>query len=582
MRTALLLALSVALASLLVAAVPANADTASTAVAAGTVPADVPWDHWAYDAIAELYDAGLLEGYPDGTFKGNCDLTRYEFAMALARMLWHVTDTIKPVPGPNGDAGPAGAAGPKGDTGPAGPQGPAGAKGAQGAKGDPGPKGPTGPTGPEGKVDPAKLKDAISKEIAARKLVDEATVAKAIQELKDWLEPELGSISSKLDDVQASIDGLDTRVKALEDKPDVITGYIGSDFGAVTSAGALGGLAQIGNLSPYYSLNAYLKFAKSISSKTAVGVVLRENNNGARNFAVPDEAWVKITDTTVLGVDCDLKLGRQYVGWGLTFDNDILSSDGLLLSVTDTSLAEAKVWVGGSRGRAPQFVVRVGDELDDHGRVFGGLTWVWQDGSGYGGLTAGQQLGRLGLTGKWVWDDDDQKTVLFEVTSPLNGLAMNTIGWAVMADLVRTPDFDLHAAWACAPALVNPGRDLYTGLTPYTESYNETPIFTGITPADVYGPGFWYKRTHWNLAPINPTESSQWINAVYHDGDRDYRLRLIHEGVNAGSRYTAVASTDIPIAGDFNVQLDLGLTRFQGGGFTHWGSLARAATVWTF
>ncbi|MBD3173850.1 MAG: hypothetical protein GF320_01615, partial [Armatimonadia bacterium] len=57
-------------------------------VAGGPVPPDVPWDHWAYDAIAELYDAGLLEGYPDGTFKGENNLTRYEFAMALARLLW--------------------------------------------------------------------------------------------------------------------------------------------------------------------------------------------------------------------------------------------------------------------------------------------------------------------------------------------------------------------------------------------------------------------------------------------------------------------------------------------------------------
>ncbi|MDR7570917.1 MAG: S-layer homology domain-containing protein, partial [Armatimonadota bacterium] len=29
--------------------------------------ADVPTNHWAYDAIAELAAKGLIEGYPDGT-----------------------------------------------------------------------------------------------------------------------------------------------------------------------------------------------------------------------------------------------------------------------------------------------------------------------------------------------------------------------------------------------------------------------------------------------------------------------------------------------------------------------------------
>jgi len=582
MRTALLLALSVAPGSLLAACVPADAATPSAPVAAGAVPADVPFDHWAYDALAALYDAGLLEGHPDGTFRGNHPLTRFELAMALARLLRHASDLPDLIPCLGGEQGAPGPPGPKGDLGPSGPSGPQGPAAERGPQGDPGPTGPAGPPGPEGRAASAKLADAITKEVGARKLVDGAAVGRAIQELKGWLEPELTEIGSRADEVQTAIDGLDARVKALEERPDIVTGWLGSDLGFTSSSGTLAGLRQLANVKPYDSLGAHFVFAKNINSNTSVAVHLCDNNNGGLSFIVPDEAWVQITDTALLGVDCDLKFGRQYVGWGLTFTNDFISSEGVLVSVRDTSLAEAQLWVGGSRGLAPQFVVRAGDELDNHGRLFGGLTWVWQDGSGYGGLTPGQQLGRLGATGRWVWDDDDKKTVLFEVTSPLNGLAANTIGWAVMADLVRTPHFDIHAAWASAPAGCNPGGDLYTGLTPYTETYNETPIFTGITPADVYGPGFWYKRTHWNLAPINPTESSQWINAVYHDGDRDYRLRLIHEGVNAGSRYTAVAGTNISIAGDFDVQLDLGLTTFQGGGFTHWGGLARASTTWTF
>ncbi len=47
---------------------------------------DVPADHWAYDAINQLQSDGVLIGYPDGTFQGKRTLTRYEFAVALARI----------------------------------------------------------------------------------------------------------------------------------------------------------------------------------------------------------------------------------------------------------------------------------------------------------------------------------------------------------------------------------------------------------------------------------------------------------------------------------------------------------------
>lgn len=67
-----------------------------TLVAAGMVAAqpartqplpDVPAGHWAYEALAELAAAGLVEGYPDGTFKGERTLTRYEMAQIVARVL---------------------------------------------------------------------------------------------------------------------------------------------------------------------------------------------------------------------------------------------------------------------------------------------------------------------------------------------------------------------------------------------------------------------------------------------------------------------------------------------------------------
>jgi hypothetical protein len=71
---------------------------------------DVPQGHWAYDAVNTLSETGLIEGYPDGQFKGKQSLTRYEFAQAIARMMGRIEE-MQGVPGPAGPPGPAGAGG---------------------------------------------------------------------------------------------------------------------------------------------------------------------------------------------------------------------------------------------------------------------------------------------------------------------------------------------------------------------------------------------------------------------------------------------------------------------------------------
>ena len=48
---------------------------------------DVPQNHWAYQYISQLAGNGILVGYPDGTFKGDAKMTRYEFATMLYRAL---------------------------------------------------------------------------------------------------------------------------------------------------------------------------------------------------------------------------------------------------------------------------------------------------------------------------------------------------------------------------------------------------------------------------------------------------------------------------------------------------------------
>ena len=58
---------------------------------------DVPKDHWAAEAVNKLADAGVLKGYPDGTFKGEKTVTRYELAAALSSMIQFIQQSRKPI-----------------------------------------------------------------------------------------------------------------------------------------------------------------------------------------------------------------------------------------------------------------------------------------------------------------------------------------------------------------------------------------------------------------------------------------------------------------------------------------------------
>lgn len=67
---------------------------AAAAALAGSVSAlaanpfsDVSASDWAYQAVSTLSDEGVVEGYPDGTFKGQNNITRYEMAQIVARLM---------------------------------------------------------------------------------------------------------------------------------------------------------------------------------------------------------------------------------------------------------------------------------------------------------------------------------------------------------------------------------------------------------------------------------------------------------------------------------------------------------------
>jgi len=68
--------------------------------ASATPFSDVPANHWAYQYIQSLAADGIIDGYPDGKFKGDRPLTRYEMAVVVARAIAKLQENEKPYTGP--------------------------------------------------------------------------------------------------------------------------------------------------------------------------------------------------------------------------------------------------------------------------------------------------------------------------------------------------------------------------------------------------------------------------------------------------------------------------------------------------
>ncbi len=169
---------------------------------------DIPQGHWAGDAVSRITDIGIITGFPDGTFRGNEAITRYQAAIVISRLLdvlnqnmaasQAMTDadmaairsaigelaaeidslgarlaTVEATKAEQAevtalreqvallnaelaalrDAIAAGSL--QGPAGPAGPQGPQGLQGEAGLNGVDGAAGPAGPAGPQGPAGPA-------------------------------------------------------------------------------------------------------------------------------------------------------------------------------------------------------------------------------------------------------------------------------------------------------------------------------------------------------------------------------------------------------------------------------------------
>jgi len=152
---------------------------------------DVPMGFWAYDAVNQLQARGIFTGYPDGTFGGNRALTRYEFAVALQRMLTDVQRqiaNIKPVPGPKGEPGE---------------RGPAGIQGPRGAQGERGPVGPPGVT-PEELAQIRNSQNLLRQDIAN------------LQRLTAEFSSELAMLGADVEQIKRNLAALEERVTKVE------------------------------------------------------------------------------------------------------------------------------------------------------------------------------------------------------------------------------------------------------------------------------------------------------------------------------------------------------------------------------
>ena len=171
---------------------------------------DVPRGHWAYEAINKLSQAGIIEGMPDGTYMGNKAMTRYEFAVAIARLLQKI-----PTGGGNGV---------KGDTG---------ATGAPGAQGQQGVKGDTGATGAKGEPgNLAALPNDLVRTGDIKDFIKRAEVNDLIAALRN-------EFSKELDRLGVRVDSLETRVGLLENRrvaPPRFTSSMGILYRTGTSA----------------------------------------------------------------------------------------------------------------------------------------------------------------------------------------------------------------------------------------------------------------------------------------------------------------------------------------------------------
>jgi len=445
---------------------------------------DVPIDHWAYEAIQKLADQGVLIGYPDGTFKGQRAMTRYEAAMAIQRALEKM---------------PAG-----GGAGPAGPPGPAG------AAGPPGPPGTGAGLTDQQKALLQRLETEFAPELKAiRADLDDLTRRVEELEAKPAEKPKV-AVSGSLQ-YRAGLYGTELKIHK-----GVQTGYpydlVGMTqvgwfdaFGVPVTdstkdawkAGDFSSLRTIVTLTGQVAKDAELnvRFLADPSTNQMFPIADDQSpnvvwNNGNLDMVRIDEAYVKVPTKWIVPVDW--VVGKQRVAWGqgLVLDNNLLALKGADAKVQITRNISLEAFgamldreaLGGQTSPLPNppGVETTGQDDVAAARLaipIGGwdlgLNWL-QDGF------RKEKAGSIDLAGKifgrnvaleWAELRTNAATIQTDDIEDATGASSgDKMAVVVKADILKTPSIDLSASYGKLGALyafaVVPGSG-FGGYDPY-------------------------------------------------------------------------------------------------------------------
>ncbi|HUT75425.1 MAG TPA: S-layer homology domain-containing protein [Armatimonadota bacterium] len=436
---------------------------ATTPVMAQGAFSDVPSDHWAYDAVQELAADGLIIGYPDGLYKGNRAMTRYEFAMAISR--------IKEKGGMVGPVGPAG------------------------AQGEP---------GPAGAGDGAALTERQ---------------AQLLQQLQDEFMPELSQIRSDLDDVTMRVDDLEAMMGTGPKTPkikvdgDIVyrTGFYGTDLkpiGGDTNPypGVIGLAKDAYKASNFGTMVTTINLAGQINDDVMVNVTLlaepRTNfpdevsdptwnlSLGLMDVVRVDEAWAKVNSRFI--VPLTAKVGKQYfkANQGLALDNGLFALKAIDVGVG----AGGNMMLHGIYGQFDReafggVMVTPPSSVSNEGQdIFGASTLTIP----VGGWTVTGVYVHSGINSQRVWSVGAEgkllnRAITAEFAQALRDSANRDINsedkaWVLGANLLDTTNLTLGAKYGQLDYNFIDGANLsalvpYAAVSPHDIDWVDRPLF---------------------------------------------------------------------------------------------------------
>jgi hypothetical protein len=309
---------------------------------------DVPFTHWAYDAVDELTDIGILQGYPDGNYGGQRTLTRYEFAEATVKLVHYLENYVdeKTAALEAGATAAEARAIAKDEAAKAVAaikiptfnmtldqvKAAAAAAGAQAAK--------DALAGMSPGVTKAEVQTMI--DLAVKNLVTKDYVANLAAEFRADIQ-ELGvdvdDLMYRVDQLEAKLAALDARVTAIENKPDKVTGEIKWRVGTANDGE---------DWERFSNLEVKVHIDGKISDKAQGHITIWRPDatyDWDERGTHIDTAYVDVQDGLFKGLDW--RLGQQYykTGLGLTFDNNVNPAEAVKLNF-DLLGANATVFWG--------------------------------------------------------------------------------------------------------------------------------------------------------------------------------------------------------------------------------------------